>query len=167
MRILGLAVLIGTLILMISPRARAAVKRRLPQLLLYGGGAALILLAVTGRLPWLFGVLGGIAAAAMRLLPLALRLPQFAALWRTLRDAGDPPRREDRGSAGPPAGHGRMSPEEARDLLGVAPEATREEISAAHRRLIQRMHPDRGGSAGLAARINEARDTLLGRRSAA
>lgn len=164
MRILLLVLAAGILILMMSARARAAVRRRLPQLLLYGGGLALILLAVSGRLPWLFGIVGGIAAAAMRLLPLALRLPQLAWLWRTVRNGGEADSRTD---GEPPARHGRMTPREARDLLGVGPDATRDEISAAHRRLIQRMHPDRGGSAGLAARINEARDTLLGRRSAA
>ena len=55
-----------------------------------------------------------------------------------------------------------MSEAEARDILGVAPGATRAEIEAAFRRLMQRAHPDHGGSAGLAARINAARDRLLG-----
>jgi len=50
---------------------------------------------------------------------------------------------------------------EAADLLGVAPDASREDILAAHRKLIARNHPDAGGSAGLAARINAARDLLL------
>ncbi len=55
-----------------------------------------------------------------------------------------------------------MSLAEARDILGVAPGATRPEIEAAFRRLMQRAHPDHGGSAGLAAQINAARDRLLG-----
>lgn len=55
-----------------------------------------------------------------------------------------------------------MSPGEARDILGVPPGATRAEIEAAFRRLMLRAHPDHGGSAGLAARINAARDRLLG-----
>jgi hypothetical protein len=50
---------------------------------------------------------------------------------------------------------------EAAELLGVAPDAGREEIMAAYRRLMARNHPDAGGSAGLAARINAARDRLL------
>lgn len=50
---------------------------------------------------------------------------------------------------------------EARDLLGVTPDADREAIVAAHRRLISRNHPDNGGTAGLAARLNAARDLLL------
>ena len=55
-----------------------------------------------------------------------------------------------------------MAREEALAVLGLAQGATDEEIRAAHRRLIQRMHPDVGGSADLAARINRAKDVLLG-----
>lgn len=47
-------------------------------------------------------------------------------------------------------------------ILGVLPNATPEEIKAAHKRLIQKMHPDKGGSAYLAQEINRARDMLLG-----
>lgn len=54
-----------------------------------------------------------------------------------------------------------MSRDEALAVLGLADGATVEEIRAAHRRLIQRMHPDVGGSADLAARINRAKDILL------
>ncbi len=55
-----------------------------------------------------------------------------------------------------------MSLGEAREILGVSPNATRSEIEAAFRRLMLRAHPDHGGSAGLAAKINAARDRLLG-----
>lgn len=55
-----------------------------------------------------------------------------------------------------------MTRDEALAILGLATGATAEEIRAAHRRLILRMHPDAGGSADLAARINRAKDVLLG-----
>lgn len=64
----------------------------------------------------------------------------------------------------PPAG---MSLSEARAILGVPAGATRPEILAAYRRLMQRAHPDHGGPAGLAAQINAARDRLIGRDRAA
>lgn len=50
---------------------------------------------------------------------------------------------------------------EASALLGVARDADVETIRAAHRRLIASVHPDKGGTEALAARINAARDTML------
>jgi hypothetical protein len=55
-----------------------------------------------------------------------------------------------------------MTRDEALAILGLATGAKEEEIRAAHRRLILRVHPDAGGSADLAARINRAKDVLLG-----
>ena len=52
---------------------------------------------------------------------------------------------------------------EARAILGVEPNATPKAINAAWRRLMGRAHPDQGGTEGLAARVNAARDRLLGR----
>lgn len=49
----------------------------------------------------------------------------------------------------------------ARDVLGVQPGATRKEILAAHRRLVGRVHPDRGGSGEAMLEANAARDVLL------
>jgi hypothetical protein len=50
---------------------------------------------------------------------------------------------------------------EARQLLGVGLDASGDEIQAAHRRLIAQVHPDKGGTAELARRVNAARDLLL------
>jgi DnaJ-domain-containing protein 1 len=70
--------------------------------------------------------------------------------WRTARQP--PPR-------GP---HTDMTRAEALAVLGLAEGASEEEIKAAHRRLIRRTHPDAGGTADLAARINRAKDVLVG-----
>ncbi len=54
-----------------------------------------------------------------------------------------------------------MSAADARRLLGLSENATLTDIRDAHRRLIARVHPDKGGSAELANRVNVARDTLV------
>ena len=58
---------------------------------------------------------------------------------------------------------GRMSLEDARAILGVSAAAGPDEIKAAYTRLMRSVHPDKGGTTGLAAQLNAARDRLLGR----
>ena len=61
----------------------------------------------------------------------------------------------------PPAGSNKIGDAEARSILGVSAEASDEEIRAAYSRLMRMAHPDKGGTSGLAAQLNAARDRLL------
>ena len=121
-----------------------------------------------GRLPrreWRFltaiaavAAFAGAAAAGLRQAwPIALTLAALG-VWLALssrQPPGEPPP--------PAASQGRMSLDEARSVLGVAPGASAKEIQAAYLRLMRNVHPDKGGTAGLAAQLNAARDRLLDR----
>lgn len=63
--------------------------------------------------------------------------------------------------ASPPPQSGGITRSEALAVLGLDEDATEEDIIAAHRSLIQKLHPDRGGNDYLAAKINEAKDFLI------
>ena len=76
-------------------------------------------------------------------------------VWR------DDPQAQADGGEGAAAGSGTVTEEEAYQILGLEPGASSADIRKAHRRLMQRLHPDLGGSSFLAARINAAKDVLL------
>jgi len=91
--------------------------------------------------------------------------PESAGLFEAYLDSRMPGWRQnphldfDLGQTSPP-GSGPVTQEEAYQILGLAPGATTQEISDAHRLLMKIVHPDNGGSTYLAARINGARDRL-------
>jgi len=76
-------------------------------------------------------------------------------VWRKNAKADHSPR------LGGAPGTGPMTKEEAYKVLGLEAGAAAADVRKAHRRLMQRLHPDIGGSSVLAARINEAKDVLL------
>lgn len=97
------------------------------------------------------------------------RDPDGARLLEAYLDRRSPGWREDAqgdgdaGQRGAP-GAGAMTQQEAYDILGLQPGAGEEAVREAHRGLMKRIHPDAGGTSGLAARVNQAKDVLLKQR---
>ncbi|UTF60529.1 molecular chaperone DnaJ [Gilvimarinus sp. DA14] len=108
----------------------------------------LVVLAVTGRIHWLGAALGALLALAKPLLGL---LPQILPFLRR---------------KSPPSRSAKMDTAEAAEVLGLqrelqARQLNRDMVISAHKRLMQKVHPDRGGNDYLASRINEAKTVLL------
>ena len=158
--ILGIVLTAAVFIILKRWDALSPAKRKTAiwKVVLVVGGAVLLFLVLTGRVHVL-------TAAVAALLPLLRKLPallKFAPMIRQHLGQGA-------SSAG--AGHQQqagqastgdgMTEHEACEVLGVAPGCDEQDIVAAHRRLIQKLHPDRGGNDYLAAKLNEAKSVLL------
>ncbi len=101
-------------------------------------GVAILILALTGRFP---------AALA-----LVVALLPFYVAYRRGKQIGDKP---------PAASTEVMTPKEALEVLGLEPDATKDQITEAYKKLMMKVHPDIEGSDWMAAKLNQARDTLL------
>jgi DnaJ-domain-containing protein 1 len=125
--------------------------------------------AMRGRM--LAGAHKGEALESLTVKTLAAMLPDIDAESRALLmaylDRREPGWSEDTNgdaAAGRSAAStGKLTEEEAYQILGVEPGASAEQITRAHRTLMKKLHPDQGGSTYLAARINEAKEVLFRR----
>lgn len=117
------------------------------------------------------GRMDGVTLDALDVPALMSLLPEIdeesRALLMAYLDRREPSWREH-ADAGAAAGagnvdSGKMTEEEAYQILGVQPGASAADIGRAHRALMKKLHPDQGGSTYLAARVNQAKDILLKR----
>ncbi len=120
----------------------------------------LLLLVVTGRTHWLGAALAGAIPFLRRAAGLVRFAPALAQVWQQLRKRGSNQHHERATGNKSPASVD-LTVTQARALLDVTADATPEEIIKAHRRLIARNHPDKGGSTYIAAQLNAAKELLL------
>jgi len=155
-RVLMILLVLGVLIWGLRWFMRTPPREVLATLRGRGGMALLALLILLALLAhnWLVPVLGAAGAIVVRSLPYLPRLwPLLERIWIH--------RQENAAGSGAAGSAMPSSVAEAYEILGLKPGATKKDVIAAHRRLMQKVHPDRGGSDYLAAQINRAKQILL------
>ena len=124
--------------------------------------AVLALLALTGQLHWLFALLAGMAPFFRRIMGLLTFLPYIQQARRGFQQGNQQQNNQQQNKQQGSQPNDAMTRNEALAVLGLAEGASREDIMQAYKRMMQRCHPDQGGSDYLAAQLNRAKEVLLG-----
>lgn len=117
----------------------------------------LVVLVVTGRMHWIGAAIGALIPFLRVGVGLLMQALPF---WFKHK------KEQAQEQVPPTSSRGAMNTQEALEILGISGdlkngEVTQDTVLDAHRRLIQKLHPDRGGNDYLAAKINQARDLLI------
>ncbi|VAW53503.1 DnaJ domain protein [hydrothermal vent metagenome] len=129
--------------------------------------AILAVLAVTGHLNIITAMIAGAVALLPRAIQMAKYLPFINRLYQQHgRQHGQQHKqqnaRQNNQQQSQANAKQNMSVDEALQVLGLEASYTEDDVVQAHRRMMQKVHPDRGGSDYLAAQINQAKEVLLG-----
>ena len=134
--------------------------KQLKQIVWIAAALFLAILLLTGKLSALIALLGVLLAFIVRSMPIILNYgPQLHRIWSKFNAS----KQREQGESGGAVRTAGMTKAQALEVLGLKAGASDEEIIQAHRKLISRVHPDRGGSDYLAAQINQAKKVLLKR----
>ena len=114
----------------------------------------LLLLAAAGRVHWVGAALASLLAGLRFALPILARSLPFLMRYVQARAEKDQ-------SNTPIAAEQSMDEARALATLGLKKPYTKKEVTSAHKRIMQNLHPDKGGSDLLAAQLNEAKALLL------
>jgi hypothetical protein len=130
---------------------------RRPRLLLkyglYALAIILIGLVVTGKLHWVAAGIAALLPIVQKLFFAAMRLLPVLRFWRQKTQSDKKQPTASTSSV--------MTYEQAKEIFGFDEVSSMEQITKRHKELMQKNHPDRGGSDYLAAQINQAKDILV------
>lgn len=129
------------------------------KMLLWGSAILVLALVITGRAHWLMGVLAALIALAGRAAQLAQYIPLFKKIFGEYGSGAQSDGSSNNGNKVNPQFS--MNRKEAAEILGVDVNASADDVKLAHKKLMQKIHPDRGGTDALAKQINTAKDILL------
>lgn len=113
-----------------------------------------ILLVMSGRLHWIAGAIAAVFPLLQRFFPLIMRVLPFLKKKKSSASNQPPSTQQSTG----------IDKEKALQIFGFDTLPEESVIIQRHRELMQKNHPDRGGSDFLAAQINEAKEILLSER---
>lgn len=131
--------------------------QQLKQAALWGFAGLVVVLVAMGRAHWLMGVIAGLVAVLGRLASVAKYIPIFSSLMGNVKQAQN----QSNSNQANANVNGVMDAQQAADILGIELDSSKDDIVLAHKKLIQKVHPDRGGSDALAIQINQAKQVLL------
>ena len=149
-------------IVMVVRHIRSQKPKKRPKLILKYGlyllAIILVILVITGRVHWITAGIAAVIPFIFKMSTLAMRFLPMMQFWRSAK------KQQEQFKQGPSTKNytgGKMTVKQAKEIFGLDEVNSVEQVTKRHKELMQKNHPDRGGSDFLAAQINHAKEVLI------